>query len=635
MKKLITEKRKAKNVEREILTHRPSPITFHVSRFTFHVSPSSLLALPLFLFLFLFLFLSLPTSAQDSPTPAEPPDAAAGLLIFNERCANCHGPQALGDGELAANLPNPPAALASPEYLRAAIPANMFDVITNGRVERGMPPFGPTSTNPLPEADRWNAIAAIYSLGTPLERVNEGQALYETNCLACHGQSGAGDGPEAAASTATTPDLTDLTYWSQTSNQAVFDRLHDDTLEGHDFELDDDSLWAAVDYLRTFSYAHTDALAAFRPLESATISGQVINGSTGEETLAEATTAELRAFNQNIEMTLSLTTTVTTDGRYQFNLSDVSPEWLYRVSITYKGLDFGSEIAQLSQAAPEAQLPVTVYEQTSDPSAITVDQMHLIVEVADNTVLVNEVYVFTNNGTAVFIGESGDPADGTVQIALPPAAENPTFERGFGSFDSFFPAQELIPTESGWVDTFPVRPGQSSLILLANYTLPYDNGMTIAHPVFYEVGGANLVLSEVGVEMTEGDGWTSMGLQTIEGGAFISYARPGLSAGESFTFQLSGRPRTTTTTGTVGLVRDDNLEFMIGGVALFAAAVAAVFVVRSWQQEEPPPDRLELLQAIANLDDAYEQGQIEPAAYQQERQALKEELTAVWATDEE
>lgn len=583
-----------------------------------------------------FLLLITPTTAQEGSIPAAPPDAATGLTIFNERCANCHGPQALGDGELAANLPNPPAALASPEYLRTAVPATMFDVITNGRVERGMPHFGPASTNPLAEADRWNAIAAVYSLGTPLERINEGQATYEANCLTCHGETGAGDGPEAAALATTPPDLTNLAYWSQISNQTVFDRLHDNTLEGHDFDLDDDTLWATVDYLRTFSYAYTDALAPFRPLASGTIAGQVINGSTSEETLPAGTTAELRAFNRDLDMTLSLTTTVTEDGRFQFDLNDIPTDWLYRVSVNYKGLNFGSEITQLSSAAPEANLPITVYEQTTDPSAVTVDQMHLILEVTEEAILVNEVYVFSNNGTAVFIGESGDPAAGTIQIALPAGAQNVNFERGLGSFDSFFPAQEIIPSETGWADTLPLRPGRNSLILLANYTLPYDNGMTIAHPVYYDVGGANLVLSNAGVELTEGDGWTSMGIQSIEGGSFLSYARPGLAAGDSFSFELSGRPRaTTTTTGTAGLVRDQNQELIIGGVALVAVAAAAVYLVRSWQHVEAPPDRLELLQAIADLDDAYEQGEIEPAAYKEERQALKEELMALWATGEE
>ncbi|MGD2077374.1 MAG: c-type cytochrome, partial [Chloroflexota bacterium] len=161
--------------------------------------------------LLLLLFVGGRVAGQSSAVPEAPPLAAAGLTLHAERCANCHGPRGLGDGELAANLPNPPAAHASFEYLRAAVPSQMFDVVTNGIVPRGMPPFGPESSNPLTAEERWNVIAAIYSLGTPIESVGDGRDVYLENCLACHGEDGQGDGPEAVADPG---DLSSLAYWS-------------------------------------------------------------------------------------------------------------------------------------------------------------------------------------------------------------------------------------------------------------------------------------------------------------------------------------------------------------------------------------------------------------------------------------
>jgi mono/diheme cytochrome c family protein len=136
--------------------------------------------------------------AQELTGPAVTPNSADGLAIFAERCANCHGPLGMGDGELAANLPAPPRNYTDLEFLRQAVPADLFNTITNGRIESGMPPFGPASSNPLSEESRWQAIAAVYSLGTPAESVAQGQTVYEANCLACHGESGQGDGAEAA-----------------------------------------------------------------------------------------------------------------------------------------------------------------------------------------------------------------------------------------------------------------------------------------------------------------------------------------------------------------------------------------------------------------------------------------------------
>ena len=147
-------------------------------------------------------FLTLPLTeaiAQSGNLPAEEPDTTAGLPIYEERCANCHGEQGLGDGELAAGLPSPPTAHASPEYLRMAFPSSMFDTVTEGRIDQGMPPFGPSSSNPLTDVDRWALVATIYSMGTPIDSVENGQTLYEENCLVCHGATGAGDGPDAGS----------------------------------------------------------------------------------------------------------------------------------------------------------------------------------------------------------------------------------------------------------------------------------------------------------------------------------------------------------------------------------------------------------------------------------------------------
>ena len=118
--------------------------------------------------------------------------------IFNERCANCHGPLGHGDGELAANLPAPPRNYTDPEFLRGAVPAALFQTITEGRLDAGMPPFGPTSSDPLSADERWNLTGMVYSLGTPLENVENGRLAYDENCASCHGENGTGDGPQAA-----------------------------------------------------------------------------------------------------------------------------------------------------------------------------------------------------------------------------------------------------------------------------------------------------------------------------------------------------------------------------------------------------------------------------------------------------
>ena len=81
-----------------------------------------------------------PMVAQDLPLPIAPPDAAAGLEIYNERCIVCHGEMGDGQGTQALQAGLEPAALADPAYRVTAVPATMYDIISNGNISAGMPP---------------------------------------------------------------------------------------------------------------------------------------------------------------------------------------------------------------------------------------------------------------------------------------------------------------------------------------------------------------------------------------------------------------------------------------------------------------------------------------------------------------
>ncbi len=562
--------------------------------------------------------------AQEPTIPAAPPDSAPGLTTFAERCANCHGPLGQGDGELAVNLSNPPPSFADPDFIRQAVPTVLFDTITNGRIPNNMPPFGPSSTNPLPEESRWQAIAAIYSLATTAESIEQGQIVYEENCLACHGESGEGD----EANDSNPPSLTNLTYWSSNSNQTVFDILTDSTqITAHDYDLQDDTIWAVVDYIRTFSYDYTDPLAASQPLETATITGLVTNGTTIEPAPPD-TEVRLRAFTADLEAALTLTTTTDVDGRYQFDLTDTPQDWVFRTAVFYNDIEFGSDFSQLTFSQPEIELPIIIYEKSTDSAIITVNQLHTIVTNPTNeTVEVNQLYVVSNSGNAVYAGPSGNVEDGTFELALPADAELLEFQRGFGTLDSFFPTDELIPTANGWVDTLPVRPGQTSLVLLARYTLPYAGSTTLSHPLFYNTAELNLVVPE-GITITGQNGWQDTGLQTLENSTFSTYQQINFPAQSTLTATLNGFPRQTT--GVVG--RNETVELLVGGGALLIVIAIAVFTIRQWQVPTYPiaDQKADLLQEIADLDDEFEAGKLNKSQYLSERESLMAELKAIW-----
>ncbi len=569
-----------------------------------------LLATAVPLILFSILTIDTPTTAQEPVLPLMPPDANAGLEIYNERCVLCHGPLGMGDGEQALAAGLEPRNFTDPAYHLAADPQVMFDVIANGSLANGMPPFGSTSSNPLNEGDIWNLVAAVYSFGVTPSDLEEGETLFA----------------DLEGDPVTIPGLE---YWFTHSNQSALADLENGDWGVDVSALSEEEKLRLVDYGRAQQYTYANPMAAFEPIEAATITGLIVNGSTSEEvTEGEAI---LRAFNTNFEQTMIMTTTVGADGRYTFNLENVLPDWIFLVTTDYNDLTFNSNPNRLDRTQPELNMPIIVYDTTADPGVVTIGQIHMIMNFTADGIQVSELYVFNNSGNAVFVGETGDFADGVVEISLPAGAEGVNFQRSFGSLESFSPAPEVIQTETGWADTVPLRPGEGSTNLLVSYQLPYDDGLQLAHPLAYPTEGATAILPDGGVRLS-GEGWQSQGSQQMASGAFAAYMNSDLTGATSLYLELDGRPtQLSDAQGNSMLVRNESQELIVGLVALAIVGALAVVMVNRWRADTPvAADPHTLLQTIADLDDAYAAGQISAGNYQQQREQLKQELITIW-----
>jgi len=581
------------------------------------ISLSKLFVLAIFVMVGLIFAVGHSTKAQEPVLPISPPDAEAGLVIFTERCALCHGPLGAGNGEQALAAGLEPRNFTDPAFHLAGDPQKMFDVITNGSMANGMPPFGPVSSNPLNEGDIWNLIAAVYSFGVTPGDLETGEALFT----------------ELGGDPAAVPGLD---FWFTNSNQSALADLEAGNWGVDVSGLTDEEKQQLVDYGRAQHYTYSNPMAAFEPIEAATITGLIVNGSTSEEVTEGQ--AVLRGFDANFRESLTMTTTVDADGRYTFNLENVLPEWIYLVTTDYNDLTFNSNPDRIDRTQPELSLPIIVYDTTDDPGAVTIGQIHMILTFTGDGVQVSELYVFNNDANAVFVGETGDFADGVVDIVLPTGAENVDFQRSFGSLESFAPAPEVIQTETGWTDTVPLRPGAGSTNLLVSYQLPYEDGLRLAHPLLYPTIGATAILPDIGVQLS-GEGWQSQGNQNLPSGSFSTYMNSSLAGADSLLVELNGRPtQLSDSQGNAMLVRNNSQELIIGFVALGLVGALALVMVRQWQSE---PDTAvagsgaeALLQTIAELDDAHAAGQISDSNYQQQREELKQELIAIWPTDE-
>jgi mono/diheme cytochrome c family protein len=94
-----------------------------------------------------------PEKARDRANPLEndPEAVAAGRLLFEDHCAECHGDNAEG-GKKAPSL-------RAPE-VQNATPGAIFWLLTNGVVRKGMPVW-----SRLPEPQRWQLVRYLKALG--------------------------------------------------------------------------------------------------------------------------------------------------------------------------------------------------------------------------------------------------------------------------------------------------------------------------------------------------------------------------------------------------------------------------------------------------------------------------------------
>jgi mono/diheme cytochrome c family protein len=93
-----------------------------------------------------------PEKARNRANPLEndPDAAAAGAILFEQHCAECHGKFAEGTHKAPS--------LLVPE-VQSAKPGTLFWLITNGVVRKKMPVW-----SKLPEPQRWQLVRYIKSL---------------------------------------------------------------------------------------------------------------------------------------------------------------------------------------------------------------------------------------------------------------------------------------------------------------------------------------------------------------------------------------------------------------------------------------------------------------------------------------
>ncbi len=214
------------------------------------------------------------------PFPARPPSLVRGAAVYTEQCQQCHGATGRGDGPKSKHLKGPPpASLSDPVVMNGVSPVDVYRKLTIGVAGTAMPQFEET----LSPEDRWAAATYVATLRADDRQVREGEGLYATHCASCHGATGGGDGPLAAALSVRPPALRDLAIQGRFSDQEMVElTLHGRAgtpMPGFARTLDEEGARRLTAFLRALPTAErqkhqaSPAVAAFaavrRQLDSA------------------------------------------------------------------------------------------------------------------------------------------------------------------------------------------------------------------------------------------------------------------------------------------------------------------------------------------------------------------------------
>jgi mono/diheme cytochrome c family protein len=105
-------------------------------------------------------------------------------------------------------------------------------------------------------ASEWKAPATAKAAKNPADKVNGiklGQALFQENCVICHGKAGKGDGEAAAAMNPRPKSLADKTVQAQTDGE-LFWKISEgrEAMPGWK-SLPEKERWSLVHYIRSLA----------------------------------------------------------------------------------------------------------------------------------------------------------------------------------------------------------------------------------------------------------------------------------------------------------------------------------------------------------------------------------------------
>jgi hypothetical protein len=219
----------------------------------------------------------------------------------------------------------------------------------------------------------------------------------------------------------------------------------------------------------------------------------------------------------------------------------------------------------------ELDLPLSVFETTTDAAGLRAERIHYIVEFESEQALVAELHLFSLDGNQTYAGDE----TGVLRFRLPPGAQDVSIDGddGTGRFQ---------PTADGFVDRLPLRPGQNTRQTLFRYSLPYSGGeLDLVHTLPYPAANVNALVSDVGQQVSSPQ-LANQGLRATQNGSYHNLLGQTLPAGSEVLIRMTKLPAAGAVTGAAGSSNVNRwlLAALIGLAAGGALALVLLPILR-------------------------------------------------------
>ncbi len=395
--------------------------------------------------------------------------------------------------------------------------------------------------------------------------------------------------------------------------------------------LSDAEQRAVLTYVRTLSLGGPLFRAALTA-GTGVISGTVTNESTGQP--VPGLDVQLGVFDEATQLEMRSATTDAA-GIYRFAELPTDTTLAYAARVEYPaGVPYSSDFISFEAGKTGLDLPLSVFETTTDPAGIRVERVHYIVEFSGGLAMIAELIVFSLDGDSAYIGDGNH----VLRFSLPAGAQDLAVNEGeLGG--------RFVQIDGGFVDRLALPPGQNVRQVLFRYALPYaGTSLDLVRSLPYPAANVNALISDVGQTVSSSD-MADQGKRTAESGSYYNLLASGVPANKEIRISMSGLPSATgggvnmgTTSGAAATGAAGGLnKWVIAGLMALAAAAAALLValpilraqakqglISSSQSYASDSDAL--IDALAELDLAYEAGEMTEHAYRDQRLRLKARL---------